>query len=110
MEMGNFNKTGKPLSARRIMAVKAAIDDAIAQKVDFLQEVATAGFWETDEIVNANRAANFYKNDAGRKAHWVYVAKIIEYEDLDLNDDETVPETEAPTEPATELPTEAPTA
>ena len=75
---------------------------------------------ETDDIMNEqgvprtlrnrDRAANFYKNDPGRKAHWVYVSKIIEYEDLDLNDDETVPETDAPTEPATDLPTEAPTA
>ena len=57
-------------------------------------------------IRNRERAANFYRSDSQRQKLWVYVAQIIDYEDLDLNDDETAPETEAPTEAPTEMTTD----
>ena len=64
-------------------------------------------------VRNRDRAVNFYRNDPQKKLLWEYVAKIIEYEDLDLSDDETIPETEPPTDAPTEADTaqgtEAPT-
>ena len=56
LEKSNFEKDGKPLTARRIMAVKTAIDDTIATREQF----SPGGFADTKEITDSFRAANFY--------------------------------------------------
>ena len=63
----------------------------------------------TSKILHRELAERFYKNDPQRQNLWEYVSKIINYQGLDLKDDETVPETEAPTEPVTDAATEDPT-
>ena len=65
MEMKNFDNSGRPLTARRIMAVKAAIDREIGSQVNFEAPNARAGFIDSDEIVAANRAANFFMTVTG---------------------------------------------
>ncbi len=51
-------------------------------------------------VQHMERAVKFYRNDYPEL--WPYVSRIIGYADLMPEDDETVPETEAPTETPTE--------
>ena len=81
MELGDYNlwdrgsdahsTRGKPLTARRILAVKAAIDFETKNKVNFLapaankQAISRLGYATADELKNINRTANLYKAATG---------------------------------------------
>ncbi len=81
MELGDYNlwdrgsdahsTRGKPLTARRILAVKAAIDFETMNKVNFLapaankQAISRLGYATADELKNINRTANLYKAATG---------------------------------------------
>ncbi len=69
MEMKDY-ECGKPLTARRIMAVKAAIDQNVMGKVDFFSDpqnvsAVTQLGYAASERAKINQAANLYKAATG---------------------------------------------